>query len=210
LLLGLGLVIGKQLAWILIAVALTALVLLAIGGAYATTAEAEPKPSTIRPGTITVGKARSRVVQLGPTPQEGRLMRDLERSLAAVRGPSPALREWLEHEQERGSDLIQSIKTERVRMLQATSMPSAVAQFGPGARIRTLATNISSWSRAIGDRVTEEVSASAAAPFQGDPKPIQGAPTSGDLDRLESYVRERDRAIADVLGLPHQGNRDLV
>jgi hypothetical protein len=201
LLLGLGLIIGKQLAWILIAVALTALVLLAIGGAYV--AQPSPEPETMT-STITAGEATTGIIRLGPQPPLGkrdaaRIAEELARSLAAVRGPSAQLQDWLEHEQERGSDFLQSIKVERVALLQAVSMPGAIAHFGVGMRITTLAKNISSWNGQLADRVTKELSAESAAPFYGGFRPIQGQPTGGDLDRLESYVRERQQAIRELL-----------
>jgi hypothetical protein len=117
-----------------------------------------------------------------------------------VRHLSAELRDWLEHEQERASDFLQSIKTERPALLQSVSMPGAVAHWGTSIRITALTSKISSWNREIEDRVGKELAVGAASPFHDSPRPIQGTPTSGDLDRLDSYVQERAQAIKKLLG----------
>jgi hypothetical protein len=202
-----GVLINKEIAWILLAVVLTVLIMVAIGGAYARQPSREPEAN---PTTATAGEQTSRVVRLGSqqevptrpeaTPEMEELGNELTRSLAAVRGPSNELQEWLDHERERGADFLQSIRLERAALLQSMSQPGVLTRFGAGIRLRTLETNIGLWDREIESRLTKELSSEAATLFRGVPRPIKGDPTSGDLDRLESHVRDHLRAITELLG----------
>lgn len=175
-----GALIHKELAWIIFVAAAVVLGLLGLAAWYEAE-EPKPKPEPKR-STVIAGEGRSRAIYRAQ----------------ALPPSNEDLGSWIQKQEDRGHELLQTIAHHREQLLLIGGTPGRAVPFGPHVPLITLTQVIRKWNDELRIMFNLTRSTELMAACAGNPPPIPSSPTTEDCDNLSFYVQYRIETLREA------------